>query len=101
MSNWPLFQLVSNLEGFDFATFLLSAIVAFFSIGFAVDYIIGRQGMGPYWNSLYATLGAYAGFCAHDWWLRPYGAYEPYLTIAVVVGSLLATVLTMSAIALR
>jgi hypothetical protein len=100
MSNWPLLQLVSNLEGFDFATFLLSTIVAFFSIGFAIDYIVGRQGMGPYWNSLYATLGAYAGLCAHDWWVRPYGAYEPYLTIVMVVGGLLTTVLATTAIAL-
>ena len=75
--------------------------VVFFAIGFAVDYALGRQGMGPYWNSFYATLGAYAGLCAHDWWLRPYGAYEPYLTIFVVVGGMLATVLTVSAIALR
>jgi hypothetical protein len=101
MSNWPLVQTIIDLEGFDFATFLLSAIVAFFSIGFAVDYALGRQGMGPYWNSFYASLGAYAGLCAHEWWLKPYGAYEPYLTIVVVVGGLLTTVLAMSAIALR
>ena len=101
MSNWPLVQLILNLEGFDFAAFLLSAVVAFFSVGFAVDYIVGRQGMGPYWNSLYAALGAYAGLCAHDWWLGSYGVYEPYLTIVVVSGGLLATVLATSAIALR
>jgi hypothetical protein len=35
MSNWPLVQTVLDLEGFDFARFLLSAIVAFFSVGFA------------------------------------------------------------------
>ncbi len=101
MSNWPLVQTVLDLEGFDFAAFLLSAIVVFFSVGFAVDYIIGRQGKGPDWNSFYATVGDYAGLCAHDWWLRPYGAYEPYLTVVVVVGGLLTTVLTMSALALR
>ncbi len=101
MSNWPLLQVILNLEGFDLATFLLSAVVAFISVGFAVDYILGRQGMGPYWNSFYATLGAYAGLCAHDWWLRPYGAYEPYLTIIVVAGGLLTTLLVMTAIAQR
>jgi hypothetical protein len=101
MSNWPLLELISSLDGFDFAAFLLSAIVAFFSVGFAVDYILGRQGMGPLWNSFYATLGAYAGLCAHDWWLRPYGVYEPYLTIIVIAGGLLTTVLTMTAIAQR
>ena len=101
MSNWPLFQFVQDLEGFDFAAFLVSAAVVFFSLGFAIDYILGRQGMGPYWNSFYATAGAYAGLCAHDWWLRLYGAYEPYLRIIVVGGALLMTVLVMTAIAQR
>ncbi len=101
MSNWPLLQVILNLEGFDLAVFLLGAVVAIFSVGFAVDYILLRQGMGPLWNSFYATLGAYAGLCAHDWWLRPYGAYEPYLTIFVVAGGLLTTLLVMTAIAQR
>ncbi len=101
MSGWPLLQQILNLEGFDLAAFLLSGIVVFFSIGFAVDYLFGKQGMGPYWNSLYALLGAYAGLCAHDWWLRPYGAYEPYLTIGLVIGGLLMSVLAMTAIAQR
>jgi hypothetical protein len=73
-SNWPLLQFVQDLEGFDFAAFLVSAAVVFFSVGFAIDYIAGRQVMGPYWNSCYATAGAYAGLCAHDWWLRPMSA---------------------------
>jgi len=101
MSNWPLWQLVQDLEGFDFAAFLLSAVVAFFAVGFAIDYIIGRFGMGPYWNSFYATLGAYGGLCARNWWLQPYAAYEPYLTTITVASGLLATVLAASAIAKR
>jgi hypothetical protein len=101
MSNLPLFQLILNLEGFDLAAFLLCAVVAIVFVGFAVEYILGHQGMGPLWNSLYATLGAYSGLCAHDWWLRPYGEYEPYLTMTVVAGGLLTTVLVMTAIAQR
>jgi hypothetical protein len=101
MSGWPLLQQILGLEGFDFAAFLLSAVVVFFSIGFAVDYFLGRQGMGPYWNSVYAAVGAYAGLCAHDWWLRSYGVYEPYLTIVLVAGGLLTTVITVTAIAQR
>jgi hypothetical protein len=101
MSNWPLWQLVQDLEGFDFAAFLLSAVVVFFAVGFSLDYIVGRFGMGPYWNAFYATLGAYAGFCAHDWWLRPYAAYEPYVTVTAVAGGLLATVVTACAVAKR
>ena len=101
MSNWPLWQLVQNLEGFDFAAFLLSTVVVFFAVGFSLDYIVGRYGMGPYWNAFYATLGAYAGVCAHDWWLRPYVAYEPYLTVIAVAGGLLATVVTACAVGKR
>ena len=47
MSDWPLFQLIENLEGFDFAAFLLSAIVAFFSVGFVSGLYIGTPGNGP------------------------------------------------------
>ena len=101
MSNWPLFQLVQDLEGFDFAAFLLGIAVVFFSVGFAIDYIVGRYGMGPYWNAFYATLGAYAGLCARDWWLQPYAVYEPYLTTVAIAGGLLTTVVLASAIAKR
>ena len=101
MSNWPLWQLVQTLGGFDFAAFLLSVVVAFFAVGFAIDYIVGRYGMGPYWNAFYATLGAYIGLCVRDWWLRPYVAYEPYLTTIAVAAGLLMTVVAASAVANR
>ena len=101
MSNWPLWQLVQNLEGFDFAAFLLSVAVAFFAVGFAIDYLVGRFGMGPYWNAFYATLGAYAGLCVRVWWLQPYAVHEPYLTAIAVAGGLLIAVVTASAFANR
>jgi hypothetical protein len=101
MSNWPLLQSILNLEPFDLAAFLLEATIAIVAAGFAIDYLMGRQGMGPYWNSLYAALGAYAGLCAHDWWLWPYSEYEPYLMMAVVVGGLLATVISVTIITQR
>ena len=101
MSNWPLLQFVENLEGFDFVALLLGAVVVFFSTGFAIDYIVGRYGMGPYWSAFYAMLGGYAGLCVRAWWLQPYSAYDPYLTSIVVAGGLLATVVTASAVAKR
>ena len=101
MSNWPLLQFVEDLEGFDFAAILLSAAVVFFSIGFAIDYIVGRYGMGPYWNAFYATLGAYVGLCVRNWWLQPYAGYDPYLTTIAVSGGLLTTVVMASAVAKR
>ena len=99
MSSWPLLQFVEDLEGFDFAAFLLGLAVIFFSVGFAIDYIVGRFGMGPYWNGFYALVGAYAGLCARAWWLRPYSGYDPYLTTIAVAGGLLAMVVAASAVA--
>ena len=101
MSSWPLLQFVEDLEGFDFVALLLGAVVLFFSIGFAIDYIVGRHGMGPYWGGFYAMLGAYAGLCIRDWWLQPYAGYDPYLTTIVVAGGLLTTVVMVSAVAKR
>ena len=101
MSNWPLLQFVEDLGGFDFVALLLGAVVVFFSIGFAIDYIVGRHGMGPYWSAFYATLGAYAGLCIRDWWLQPYAGYDPYLTTIVIAGGSLATVVMVTAVAKR
>jgi hypothetical protein len=101
MSNWPLLQFVEDLEGFDLVALLLGAVVVFFSIGFAIDYIVGRYGMGPYWSAFYAMLGAYAGLCVRDWWLRPYAGYDPYLTTVAIAGGLLTTVVMVSAVAKR
>ena len=101
MSNWPLLQFVQDLEGFDLVALLLGAAIAFFSAGFAIDYIVGRYGMGPYWNGFYAMLGAYVGLCARDWWLQPYAGYDPYLSTIAIAGGLLTTVVMVSAVAKR
>ena len=89
------------LENFDFVALLLGAVVVFFSAGFAIDYIVGRYGMGPYWNGFYAMLGAYAGLCVRNWWLQPYSAYDPLLTSGAIAGGLLATIVMVSAAAKR
>ena len=96
-----LMQIVEDLGNFDFVAFLLGAVVVFFSIGFAIDYIVGRYGMGPYWSAVYAMLGAYAGLCVRDWWLRPYAGYDPYLTSILISVGLLITVVVATAVAKR
>jgi hypothetical protein len=101
MSNWPLLLFVEDLEGFELAAFLVGLACVFFAVGFAIDYIVGRYGMGPYWSGFYAMLGAYMGLCARDWWLQPYAAYDPLLTTIAVAGGLLSTVVMVSAVAKR
>jgi hypothetical protein len=101
MSTWPLLQFIKNLEGFELSIFLLGAIVALAAIGFAIDYVFNRQGMGPIWNAIYAALGAYAGLCAHEFYFLSYSAYEPYLTCVLIFGGLLTAVMSMTAITQR
>ncbi len=101
MSTWPLLQFVRTLEGFEFCVVLLSSIVALAATGFAIDYVFSRQGMGPIWNAIYAALGAYAGLYLHDFYFRPYSAYEPYLTCVLIFAGLLTVVISMTTITQR
>ena len=100
MSHWPLLQSIQNLDGFEFTLFVLWSIVVFLGIGFATDYVFSHKGMGPYWNAGYAMLGCYLGLCAHDWWFLSLSAYEPELTIYMIVAGLSTTLLSATAIAM-
>ncbi len=101
MSPWPLVQFIEDLEGFELSIFLLGSVVALAATGFAIDYLLNRQGMGPFWNALYAAIGAYIGLCVHNFYLRQYSSLEPYLTCVLVFGGLLAVVMSMTAITQR
>jgi hypothetical protein len=100
MTHWPLVQSILNLDGFEFTLFVLWSIVLFLGVGFVTDYLFSRKGMGPYWNAGYAMLGCYLGLCAHDWWLWRLSAYEPELTIYMILVGLSTTLLSATAIAM-
>jgi hypothetical protein len=100
MAHWPLVQLIQDLDGFELTLFVLWSIVVFLGIAFAIDYLFSHKGMGPYWNAAYAMLGCYLGLCAHDWWLQSFSAYEPELTIYMIVAGLTTTLLSATAIAM-
>ena len=53
----PLFLMVRDLEGFERVCFWLAAFVGFVLVGFVLDYLMGRQGFGPYINSILALIG--------------------------------------------
>jgi hypothetical protein len=101
MSTWPLIQFVENLEGFEFVIFLLSSVVGLAAVGFAIDYVFNRTGMGPFWNALYAAVGAYVGLCIHQFYFRSFAGYEPYLTCVLIFGGLLTAVMSMTVITQR
>jgi hypothetical protein len=98
MSHWPLLQYVQNLDGFEFAFFLMRLITVFLWIGFATDYLLSGKGMGPFWNAGFALLGSYAGLCVHDWWFGSFSTHEPELTIYMMVTGLMTALLSATAI---
>ena len=92
----PLFKMIGGLEGFELACFWLAAFVAFVLTGFALDYLLGRQGFGPYVNSVLALVGVGLALYARYNYLLPYLRYDPYLTCGLVVGTPALLILILS-----
>jgi hypothetical protein len=81
----PLFKTIAALGGFEAACFWLAAFVIFMLTGFVLDYLLGRQGFGPYVNSVLALAGVFLALYARYNYLLPYLRYDPYLTCGLVV----------------
>jgi hypothetical protein len=83
----PVWVFLNNLEGFEFAAFWIASFTLTLMAGFLVDYVMQRQGFGPYWNALYVFGGVWLGLYVRFNYLRPYQAqlHDPYLTITAIV----------------
>ena len=92
----PFFTMISGLEGFELACFWLGMFVGFVLVGFLLDYLMGRQGFGPYVNSVLALIGAYGGLYARYNYFSGYVAYEPYLTFGLLFAAPVLLILILS-----
>jgi len=92
----PFFLMVRDLEGFEMVCFWLGSFVGFVLIGFVLDYLMGRQGFGPYVNSILALVGVFVGLYVRFNFLTPYLRYEPYLSFGVLFTAPLLLVLLLS-----
>jgi hypothetical protein len=92
----PFFTMIGALEGFELVSFWLGLFVAFFLIGFFLDYLMGRQGFGPYLNSLLALAGAFIGLYARYNYFLGYVRYEPYLSFGLLFAAPVALILLLS-----
>ncbi len=86
----PLFELIGNLDGFEATAFWLSAFVLYVFSGFFVDYIMQRQGFGPYINGIFVYVGLFIGiYIRYNYFMQyPFPSYEPYLTFGLLFGSI-------------
>ncbi|MGO4873022.1 MAG: hypothetical protein ACLPGW_20875 [Roseiarcus sp.] len=92
----PFFTMINSLEGFEFVCFWLAAFVGFVLIGFLLDYLMGRQGFGPYVNSVLAVGGVCAGLYVRYNYCLPYVRYEPYLSFGLLFTAPVFLVLILS-----
>jgi len=76
--------------------FWLAAFVGVVMTGFALDYLMGRQGFGPYINSILALIGVFAGLYVRYNFMTPYLRYEPYLSFGLLFAAPVVLVLTLS-----
>jgi asparagine N-glycosylation enzyme membrane subunit Stt3 len=82
----PVWVFLNNLEGFDFAAFWIAAFTLTTMAGFFLDYVMQRQGFGPYFNALYVFAGVWVGLYVRFNYLRGYQGkfHDPYLTISTI-----------------
>ena len=82
----PVFHFLHSLEGFDWAAFWISAFTATMMAGFFIDYVMQKQGFGPYINSLFIAFGVWAGLWLRFNYLQPNKLHfvDPYLTLTAI-----------------
>jgi len=92
----PFFLMVRDLEGFEMVCFWLAVFVGFLLIGFALDYLMGRQGFGPYVNAVLALAGVFGGLYVRYNFMTPYLRYEPYLSFGLLFAVPVLLVMALS-----
>ncbi len=91
----PVWQFLYSHEGFEFAAFWIAAFTLTTMAGFFLDYVMQRQGFGPYFNAGYVFIGVWAGLYLRFNYLRGFQGtfHDPYLTIAIIF-AVIVTMLT-------
>ena len=89
--------LPSNLEGFEFAAFWIASFTAVTLAGFFLDYIMQKQGFGPYFNAIYVAAGILGLYLRFNY-LRPgmLPIYDPYLSITAILAVTAAMIVVMA-----
>ena len=86
----PLTDIIFGLEGFEATAFWIGLFVTYMIVGFFLDYLMQRQGFGPYWNGALALLGTFLGLYVRYNYLKDHELYrwEPLLTMGCVTGGI-------------
>ena len=94
----PVWLFLNSLEGFEFAAFWIASFTLTTLAGFFLDYVMQRQGFGPYFNAGYVFVGVWAGLYLRFNFLRGYQAHfhDPYLTISTIIAVIVVMLTAMA-----
>jgi uncharacterized membrane protein YeaQ/YmgE (transglycosylase-associated protein family) len=94
----PVWQFLNSLEGFEFAAFWIASFTLTTMAGFFLDYIMQKQGFGPYFNAAYVFVGVWAGLYLRFNYLRGYllEFRDPYLTISAIMAVIVVMLTAMA-----
>ena len=92
----PFFLMIHSLEGFEKVCFWLAAFVGFVLSGFILDFLMGRQGFGPYINAVLALAGVFGGLYVRYNYMTPYLRYEPYVSFGLLFAAPVLLVVILS-----
>ena len=99
----PVWEFFNGLEGFEFAAFWISTFTFIVLAGFFLDYILQRQGFGPYWNAIFVVAGIFFGLYVRFNYLRNYQnqMHDPFLSIGAILAVTAGMLLTMAFVRTR
>jgi len=94
----PVWKFLNSLDGFEFAAFWISFLTAVMLVGFFLDYVMERQGFGPYFNSIFVLGGIWCGLYVRFNFLQPSKLHlsDPFLAIGSVIAVTGAMLVTMA-----
>jgi hypothetical protein len=94
----PVWEFFNNLEGFEFAAFWIASFTFIVLAGFFLDYLMQRQGFGPYLNSIFVVVGIFLGLYVRFNYLRTYQTqlHDPFLTITAILAVTAGMILAMA-----
>src|SRR5579875_580716 len=86
----PVWTFLNNLEGFEWTAFWIAGLTGAAICGFLLDYLLQRQGFGPFINTGFVLFSIFAGLFIRYNYLTPYQFQfrDPYLSLSAILVSL-------------
>ncbi len=94
----PVWKFLNSLEGFEYAAFWIAFLTLVMLVGFFLDYVMQKQGFGPYFNALYVLGGVWLGLYVRYNYLQPNKVHlnDPFLSLGSIFAVTAAMLVVMA-----